>query len=415
MQIKLEYDELLILSIIYNHNEKINSLQIIDKMFKSSLNRKLLSLFINLYKENRRIDLGEVLNSLSSQEEMNYVAEIIANDNYDEVHYEEDFINAQKRLLKSYKVKMIEMLNTKLINKEIEVSELAEKVNKINAIKIENNEDLITLDKLNSEIYSNNTKIEFNRFKNLEKYLSLYQNDLLIIGASTGVGKSALLLNLMEDLSNNYQCMYFNLEMAQSVLMRRLIGIFGNVPISAIDNPQSSYQIDVVNDAKKEITNRKLFLVNRKNTLQDIRVGIAQNKDKSKHTIIFIDHIGLLKVRGARSLYEQTTEIAKELRQISLDLDCTIICASQLNRTSYGEEIPTLNMLKDSGEIENSARKVILLYRNPDDKSKKGDTATPVMNIEIAKNDNGMYRTIKTKYDKIKQRFEEISDYGGSN
>ena len=408
MQTNIEYDEILILSIIYNHNEKLNSLQINDKTFKSQLNRKILSVFTKLYKENQKIDLGELLYSLQTQEEMNYVGiYIVTNDYYDETRYEEDFIKAQKRLLTEYKIKMIEQLNKKLEKKEIDINELADKVNRINAIKIEDNDSLITLDKLNSEIYSSKTKIKFERFKTLEKYLSLYQNDLLIIGASTGVGKSALLLNLMEDLSNNYQCMYFNLEMAQSVLMRRLIGIFGNVPIKAIDSPQTSYQQESVEYAKKEISNRNIYLINRKNTLQDIKVGVANNKDKSKHTIVFIDHIGLLKVVGAKSLYEQTTEIAKEIRQISLDLDCTIICASQLNRNSYTEEIPTLNMLKDSGEIENSARKVLLLYRNVEDKKKNADTLEPIMNIEIAKNDDGMYRTIKAKYEKVKQRFEE--------
>ena len=410
MLTNLEYDEVLVLSIIYNHNEKVNSLQINDKVFRNSLNKKLLLLFIKLYKENKRIDTGEVLTNLKTQEERNYVGiNIMTNDNYDEVHYEEDFTNAQRRLLKNYKTKMIEQLNKKFEKQDISISELADKINKINAIRIDNNDDLITLNKLNSEIYSSNTKIMFTRFKTLERNINLYQNDLLIIGASTGVGKSALMLNLMEDLSNNYQCMYFNLEMAQSILMRRLVGIFGDVPIRAIDTPQTSYQQDSINDAKKEIAKRKLFLINRKNTLQDIRVGIASNKDKNKHTIVFIDHLGLLKVVGARSLYEQTTEIAKELRQISLDLDCTIICASQLNRNSYSEEIPMLNMLKDSGEIENSARKVILLYRNPDDKKKNEDTIEPIMNIEIAKNDSGMFGTIKARYYKIKQRFEEMN------
>ena len=215
----------------------------------------------------------------------------------------------------------------------------------------------------------------------------------------------------MEDLSNNYQCMYFNLEMAQSVLLKRLVGIFGNVPMSAIDNPQTSYQQNCVEDAKKIIEERKLYLINSKNTLNEIRLGIAQNKDTTKHTIVFIDHLGLLKASSSKSLYEQTTEIAKELRQISLELDCTIICASQLNRNSYNEEVPTLNMLKDSGEIENSARKVLLLYRNLEDKKKNKDTYEPIMNIEIAKNDNGKFGIIKMKYDKTKQRFDEISSY----
>ena len=42
---------------------------------------------------------------------------------------------------------------------------------------------------------------------------------------------------------------------------------------------------------------------------------IEKIKDKSKHTIIFIDHIGLLKYQNKKSIYEEATEIVKELRK----------------------------------------------------------------------------------------------------
>ena len=88
-----------------------------------------------------------------------------------------------------------------------------------------------------------------------------------------------------------------------------------------------------------------------------------------------------------------------------LEYDCTIISASQLNRTAYGSDEVTLNMLKDSGELENSASKVILLYR---DKNSNKDDDEPTMNIEIAKNRDGICGTVQMKYDKTKQIFREI-------
>ena len=59
-------------------------------------------------------------------------------------------------------------------------------------------------------------------------------------------------------------------------------------------------------------------------------------------------------------------KVAKQLRQICLEYDCTIISASQLNRGAYSSDELSLSMLKDSGELENSASKVILLYRDKD-------------------------------------------------
>ena len=62
-------------------------------------------------------------------------------------------------------------------------------------------------------------------------------------------------------------------------------------------------------------------------------------------------------------------------------------------------------MLKDSGEIENSSSKVILLYR---DKKNNKDSKTEQMILEIAKNRDGPYGLIYTNYIKEKQIFEEI-------
>ena len=129
-------------------------------------------------------------------------------------------------------------------------------------------------------------------------------------------------------------------------------------------------------------------------------------KNKDKHTIVFIDHIGLLKCSEyKKSLYEQSTEIVKCLRNLCLEYDCTMIVASQLNRTAYNSDKIELNMLKDSGEIENSSRKAILLYK---DKNSNSDDLEPNMNVYIAKNDTGMTGIIKMKYYKTKQIFKEI-------
>ena len=45
---------------------------------------------------------------------------------------------------------------------------------------------------------------------------------------------------------------------------------------------------------------------------------LLKSKDEKKHTILFIDHLGLTKVDDKRNLYEQTTEVAKELRTCAL-------------------------------------------------------------------------------------------------
>ena len=112
--------------------------------------------------------------------------------------------------------------------------------------------------------------------------------------------------------------------------------------------------------------------------------------------------------RVSKSLYEQSTEIVKQLRQICLNYDCTIIGASQMNRTAYTSDLLTLNQLKDSGEVENSASKILLLY--PKEKNDR-ESIELEMIVDVAKNRDGRTGTLSMIYDKAKQTFKERKNY----
>ena len=247
-------------------------------------------------------------------------------------------------------------------------------------------------------------EIKFNKFKKLSLILKLSQNDLLVIGSMTGTGKTGFMLNLMCDLVNDYQCIYFNLEMSKSSIYKRIIAIISKIPIDNINNPITDYQNKIINETIDYISEVGIIIEHRINNVSQMKSMINRIKNKDKHTIIFIDHLGLTKIDGKTSLYEQMTEIMKVLRQICLDYDCTIIGASQLNRSAYTSEELTPSMLKDSGELENSARKIILLYR---DKSSDKEDLSPIMNVDICKNDSGATGKIQMIYHKVKQIFDE--------
>lgn len=111
-----------------------------------------------------------------------------------------------------------------------------------------------------------------------------------------------------------------------------------------------------------------------------------------------------MKSRDKKSIYEESTETVKELRKICLEYNCTAIAASQLNRTAYQAKEVSLNMLKDSGELENSSRKIILLSY---DKKFSKDSLEPNVFVDIAKNDSGPTGIITMKYFKVRQTFQE--------
>ena len=240
-------------------------------------------------------------------------------------------------------------------------------------------------------------------YEEFDKDLNLSQNDLLIIGAGSGTGKTAYALNLLLKLCENYQCIYFNMEMSKDILYKRLIAIKTGISLKDLNNAKklSSNDLRKISVASSDLEN--IILINGSVNTPIIKKNILNIKT-DKHIVVFLDHIGLIKASG-NSLYEKMTNVAKDLRTICLDCNCTIIGLCQLSRVSQkNNEIPKLQDLRDSGEIEQSARKVVLLY----DEEKDSTNENHNMKMIIAKNDDGN-RVIKDfVFERYTQRFKEV-------
>lgn len=326
-------------------------------------------------------------------------AELMCNNIYSETK-DTKFKECEKTIIKDYQKRRYEEL-VKTYKGDYE--ELYKELTKVNEIDLNEN-DYIKAQDMIENLARKNEKIELG-FSELDSGLNLSRNDLLIIAGGTGTGKTAFALNILSNLSqkNEYQLVYFNMEMSKTILYKRLIGI--ETDISLVDLNDIT---KLENDKKRKIYNqmqdierRKIILINKSQTIDDIKKTILRIKT-DKHIIAIIDHIGLIKSTG-NSIYEKTTNVAKGLRSISLDADCSVIGLCQLSRESQREgKEPKLQDLRDSGEIEQSARKVVLIYNAfPNEKSLKAK-----MNLIIAKNDDGRTGTRFFEFNKMTQKFQ---------
>ena len=57
----------------------------------------------------------------------------------------------------------------------------------------------------------------------------------MVIAADTGVGKSSLAINFLNDLNADYPCIYLNLEMDVIDVLRRLAAIHSGIEIDRIE------------------------------------------------------------------------------------------------------------------------------------------------------------------------------------
>lgn len=385
------------LSLLLNESYQVEFCSLKPIEFKDVRNRRLYESIIKSYKETKSISLEYVPSDLCE-----YWCEIL-DGYYERYNVENQFHHCEEMIEQYYKEERILSLTKELEANKIDYKVFIEKVKELDSATTVLSNDILTEEEIKNNLTISKTGITFNNFPKLSRELKLLQNDLLVVGATTGVGKSGFLLNLMNDLMTRYQCIYFNLEMSKSNIYRRMVAINQEFAVNSIDNP-SDYQKVLISKAIENIKNSKVIVNHSANNILDIKKVIRKFKDKNKHTVVFIDHIGYLKYQNKKSIYEESTETVKELRKICLEYGCTIIAASQLNRSAYEAKEITLNMLKDSGELENSSRKIILLsYKDKKDK----DNLEPTMLVDIAKNDNGSTGVTEMKYIKVRQTFNE--------
>lgn len=313
------------------------------------------------------------------------------------------FEQYQDYAVKEYKKKALLATAKKLQNDEITIDEFYKDTNNFASLGSYSSTRL-TKELLKGSITKHKNNIKFTRFSNLEKKLNLKENDFVILAGATGVGKSGIAINLMDDLSRNYPCVYFNFEMVEEELYQRLISINSKLNQKMLEQYETLPQknMNVVNSAIDDISKRHIDIINHSSTLDKLRSFIMSYKS-DKHFIVFVDHVGLIGVR-AKNSYEKMTEVAKELRKMSLDNNCTIIGLCQLNReATKNAKQPNLSMLRDSGELEQSASKVIFVWKNEKDCAED-------YYLVIEKNRSGPKSIIPIGYNKENQIAYELSN-----
>lgn len=387
----LEYE---LLALIINYPELLER-NILKKEYFFGQDQILFNAILTEYKKHKVL-LVENLSKYSGFNLEYYFQ--LQTDNLWNTNKEIKFEELQKGIIDKYKRRRFkEITDTYSGNYEKTIQDLE----KLLEINYQENSYIKSEDVINS-LFNEKRQLKLG-YEEFDKDLNLSQNDLLIIGAGSGTGKTAFALNLLLKLCENYQCIYFNMEMSKDILYKRLIAIKTGISLKDLNNAKklSSSDLKKVSVASSDLEN--IILINGSVNTPIVKKNILNIKT-DKHIVVFLDHIGLIKASG-NSLYEKMTNVAKDLRTICLDCNCTIIGLCQLSRESQkSNEIPKLQSLRDSGEIEQSARKVVLLY----DEEKDSTNENHNMKIIIAKNDDGN-RVIKDfVFERYTQRFKEV-------
>ena len=377
-----------------------------DQCFLDECNRFIFNLLRKQYNDFKTIDMVGLVENYKNEFNEKFTASNIIlklTEFMEEAVVATNFDYYQESLFSRYVENEIMKSINKFQSHKITKDELLDDIHKFESMSIKTDNNRLSAEEIFKLINSKNNRINF-RFKKLCDAADIQEHDLPIIAARTGIGKSGFCLNLLEDLSSRYNCIYFNMEMAEKQLYQRLISINTGIAMKYLTDIQTDYQQEKVKTGCTNIGKKKIKVFNRAYTISNIR-RIIINESKNEHTIVFIDHVGLIIQQKNTSIYESLTSIVKELIQISLNYNCTIFLVSQLNRSADDDSIPKMSELKDTGELEQSASSVIILHDENHSKNMSKDKIE--MTFIVGKNRQGRTGMTKYLYNKENQRFDE--------
>lgn len=195
--------------------------------------------------------------------------------------------------------------------------------------------------------------------------------DITIIGARPGVGKSAIVTQIIGQMAKRgYRVGYFNLEMNESQVYERFVSRLAELSLTRVRRAKSFLggEEEAFNKANEEMAGYDVIISTGSKSVSEV-------KTESRHQrfdVIVIDYLQLIKAdRIYANRASEVGDISKSIKGLASELHVPIILLSQLNRVSESKETkePTMAELRESGNIEQDASNIILIW-NVSDKNR---------------------------------------------
>ena len=256
---------------------------------------------------------------------------------------------------------------------------------------------------------SSEPRIEM-EFETLNEIVGGFEaGDMIVIGARPAVGKSAFAAQMTNHFSDlGKKIGYFNLEMSEKQIYERFVSSLSGIGLTRIRRA-----VNFTGDEKSRFdkankileTKDKIVVTTGSQTVNSIK-AICKN---SEYDIIVVDYMQLIKPEGRYkgNRFAEVGDISHSLKAIATDLGIPVIVLSQLNRASMGREDkePTMSELRESGDIEQDASVIILLWNLDEEGKKKG--------CKVEKDRQGKTGTVKMEFNGDLMKFVELTDRNG--
>ena len=390
-----------------------------EESFYLDSHKKIFSSIQELYNNNKSVDLTtvvEVLNShgwLKQVGDIEYITEVI-----ESVHkyiLRKLIDEATSIITESYNAsgdinEVIETAEKKIfdVSKNIRSTEFKT----IAEVLVKTQSDLEKLASTKGDI----TGIPTGYYE-LDKITSgFHPHELIIIAARPGMGKTAIALNMVNNIAINAKksVALFNMEMGAEQLAMRMLASVGQIDSGKLKTGNLEHSDwKRINEAVSRLSGSRIFI--------DDTAGITVNEIRAKCRrlaaspsgldIVVIDYLTLIQgnSKSGANRQQEVSDISRALKTMAMELDVPVIALSQLSRgiEQRTDKKPMLSDLRESGAIEQDADIVAFLHCSDEEREKENS----LMEFVIRKHRNGPLKDIPLIFQRNTSTFANVANF----
>lgn len=407
------YDDMIEKAMLYHVIFEKEIYLLDENDFQDVKNKEIIKAINKIKSKNEEVSMLSIKAEInnSSYDVMSYLATLI------DYSYATSGDAVYKRLINmSQKRKMLNLLQEAIIQtKEAEEIDIVSQktIHSMNEILNINEKEKTFLEQVvetTEKIEKNTTsKTDYSLYTGmieLDKILcGLHKEELTIIGARPGVGKTTFALQIAEHIAqNNVETAIVSLEMSEYQVIQKMLAKRTKVNSYKMRlGTLEAEELGEIGRASAELAELPIHLITKARTLQQIENIARKLSNRGKLGLLIIDYIQLIKNKGKFNSREQeVADITRTLKLLSLELNIPIIGLCQLNRNATKQE-PSLADLRESGAIEQDADNVIFLYKEDEQNGNIID-----ITVKIAKQRAGEVGKIYMKFNKPNSEFKGV-------
>jgi replicative DNA helicase len=250
----------------------------------------------------------------------------------------------------------------------------------------------------------------------LDKLTSgLQPSELLILAARPSQGKTALALNLMENIAirGGHPVAMFSLEMSKESLLQRLVASVAQIDAHKFRTGHLSREDwRRMTESLGTISSAPLW-IDDAGSISVLEIGAKARRLKRDKglSMLVVDYLQLITARGRfGNRQEEVASISRALKGLAKELQIPVLVLSQLTRAPERDERgPQLSDLRESGAIEQDADVVMFIYRPHFFKAGATPEEREETELRIAKQRNGPTDKVNFVFRSRFTRFEEAA------